>query len=95
VVVPGILAAIAVLVVLLLAGPAIWRVNEEIWVYAGLALVRAVGAGVAFVFTVGAAFLGYQWLENTDLGQRLQGNRELLFLGFLVAAALVFQKVVL
>jgi hypothetical protein len=93
--VPAWAAILAVLVIALLAGPSLTKITEELVVYSGLALVRLVAACAAFAVGLAFAVLGFQWWENTALGHRLQAHRGVIFVGFLVAAAIVFHKVVL
>lgn len=93
--IPAWAAVVAVLVVALLAGPSLGRLGEELVVYSGLALIRLVAACAAFAVALAFSVLGFQWWENTALGHRLQAHRGVVFVGFLVAAAIVFHKVVL
>lgn len=93
--IPAWAAILAVLVIALLAGPSLTKIADELVVYSGLALVRLVAACAAFAVMLAAAHLGFNWFENTALGHRLQAHRGVIFVGFLVAAAIVFHKVVL
>jgi hypothetical protein len=72
---------------------AVWQVSEELVVYAGLVMGRAVVACAVSCLAIGIAFGGYQAFENSKLASRI-ADRAVILAGFLVLAGLIFSQVV-